>query len=56
MKSNIVKSLGMGLLLVGVAGLCFGTATYAPEIDGATAGNAVALLTGAILVVRGRKS
>ena len=53
MKSVFVKSLGMGLLLVGVASFCF--ATPVPEIDGASAGNALALLAGVMLVIRGRK-
>lgn len=53
MKSTIFKSLGIGLLLVGVSSFCFATAV--PEIDGASAGNALALLAGAMLVIRGRK-
>lgn len=54
MKSGLLKSLGMGLLLVGVASFCFGTA-LGPEIDGAGAANALALLGGVVLVIRGRK-
>lgn len=53
MKTTLFKSLGMGLLLIGVASFCFGYVT--PEIDGATAGNALALLGGVMLVIRGRK-
>lgn len=53
MKSTLFKSLGMGMLLVGVASLCLGSAV--PEIDGAGAVNALALLSGVVLVVRGRK-
>jgi hypothetical protein len=53
-KSTLFKSLGMGLLLVGVASFCFGAAV-GPEIDGAGAANALALLGGVMLVIRGRK-
>jgi len=53
MKSAVLKTLGMALLVAGVAGLC--QATAVPEIDGATAGNALALLGGILLVIRSRK-
>lgn len=53
MKSMFFKSLGMGLLLIGVSSFCF--ATPVPEIDGASAANALALLGGVMLVIRGRK-
>lgn len=55
MNSILFKSLGMGMLLVGVASLCSAVATVVPEIDGAGAVNALALLAGVMLVVRGRK-
>lgn len=54
MKSTFYKSLGMGMLLIGVASLCLGIPA-APEIDGASAVNALALLSGVMLVIRGRK-
>ena len=54
MKSGLIKTLGMGLLLVGVSSYCF-AAAVAPEIDGASAANALALLGGVMLVIRGRK-
>jgi hypothetical protein len=54
MKSVLVNSLGMGLILVGASSFCFGTA-IGPEIDGAGAANALALLAGVMLVIRGRK-
>lgn len=54
MRSALAKSLGMGLLLVGAASFCFAV-PVGPEIDGATAGNALALLAGVMLVIRGRK-
>jgi len=58
MKSSILKTAGMALLLVGVAGLCMAQQLdcRVPEIDASTAGNALALLGGAVLMIRGRKS
>jgi len=47
------KTLGMLLLLVG-ASTC-AMATVSPEIDPASAGSAVALVSGAILIIRSRK-
>jgi len=46
------KTLGMLLLMVGAAVCC--TAAV-PEIDPATGGSAIALVAGALLVIRGRK-
>jgi len=48
-----MKILGMAFLLVAVSGLALATAV--PEIDPGTAGSALALLTGALLVIRGRR-
>jgi hypothetical protein len=42
----------MFLLIVGVSGFALATPP-APEIDPGTAGNALALLAGALLVIRG---
>ena len=47
------KTLGMLLLMVGIAGCCM--AAPVPEIDPATGGSAIALVAGALLVIRGRK-
>jgi hypothetical protein len=55
MKSSILRTLGIALLVAGVAGLCQATPLATPEIDGATAGNALALLGGILLVIRSRK-
>jgi len=44
----------MALLLVGISGFALAV-TLVPEIDGGSAGSAIALLTGALLVIRGRK-
>jgi hypothetical protein len=48
-----MKIVGMILLLVGSAG--FAMATIAPEIDPGSATTALALLSGAVLVIRGRR-
>ena len=53
MKSTIIKAAGMALLLVGIGGALFATAV--PEIDAASAGNALALFGGVLLVMRSRK-
>jgi len=48
-----VKLLGTVLLFIGVGGAAFATAV--PEISPASAGSAIALISGAVLVMRGRK-
>ena len=53
-KSTIMKAAGMALLLVGI-GSVLSAVTPVPEIDGATAGNALALFGGVLLVMRSRK-
>ena len=50
-----MKSIGMVLILVGLAGFAVAGTTAAPEISPATGVGAVALLSGAILVIRGRR-
>ena len=52
---NIMKITGMVLLAVGLSSACFATPPSAPEIDPASCANALALLTGALLIVRGRR-
>lgn len=50
-----MRILGWTMLLLGMAGSAMaGVAT--PEIDGASAGAAVALLSGGILVLRARRA
>ena len=49
-----MKILGLTMLLIGVAGQAM-AGVLAPEIDGASAGAAVALLSGGILVLRARR-
>jgi hypothetical protein len=55
MKSTIMKATGIALLLAGVGGLLIAVPVGAPEIDAASAGNAIALLGGAVLLIRNRK-
>ena len=50
----MTKTIGLMLLFIGVAGLAGATAAV-PEIDAGTGGSALALLSGVLLVVRGRK-
>jgi hypothetical protein len=62
MKS-LTKVAGIALLLAGMGGLLLaqsqncipGVPCGVPEIDAASAGSALALLGGAVLLIRGRK-
>ena len=49
------RLLGMLALIAGAASCSMAAITTAPEIDPATGGSAIALVTGALLIVRGRK-
>ena len=49
-----MKAAGMILLGIGLASLALAQ-QRTPEIDAASAGNALALLGGALLIIRGRK-
>jgi hypothetical protein len=51
----VTKVLGMVLLLIGVSGLALAVAAV-PEIDPSSGGSALALLSGALLVIRGRRN
>jgi hypothetical protein len=54
MKNVLMKAVGM--VLLGIAVASWGLAQVAtPEIDPASGINAVALLAGAVLLIRGRK-
>ena len=48
------RIVGMTLILVGAAAVAMATQA-GPEIDPGSAGSALALLTGAALVIRGRR-
>lgn len=54
MKNGVLKIAGLMLLGIGVSGVCAAAFT-APEIDPASGANALALLTGALLIIRGRR-
>jgi len=49
------KLLGLGLLLLGAASFALAGPVAAPEIDGASASSAIALLSGSLLVLRSRR-
>lgn len=51
--NKMMKIAGIALVAVGVSGTCFAIGT--PEIDPASGANALALLTGALLIIRGRR-
>ena len=55
MRNMTIKIAGMFLLGIGVAGLGLAQVQGVPEIDAATGINALALLSGAVLVIRSRK-
>ncbi|HEY7392793.1 MAG TPA: hypothetical protein VH640_30010 [Bryobacteraceae bacterium] len=47
--------VAVALLLMGVTGAAFSAVTAVPEIDAGSAVNALALISGAVLVIRGRR-
>ena len=49
------KFIGFSLLLMGAASFVLATPVAAPEIDGASATTAIALLSGSLLVLRSRR-
>jgi hypothetical protein len=49
-----MKVLGITLLLVGMAGILAADTPPVPEIDPGSAGSAIALLSGALLVLKSR--
>ena len=51
---RLTKLAGIALLALGVAGACVASVGV-PEIDAASGVNVLALLAGAVLVIRGRK-
>jgi len=52
----MLKTIGVMMLLVGAAGSAMAGFVAVPEIDSASAAGALALLSGALLVIRGRRS
>ncbi len=53
-KTMLLKLSGLALLIIGVASVVSAT-PVGPEIDAATGANALALLSGALLIIRSRK-
>ncbi len=53
MRTTALKIAGIALLVAGASASCFALAT--PEIDAATGANALALVTGALLIIRSRR-
>ncbi len=51
----MTKFAACALLLIGIAGIAGATPVGAPEIDPASGMSALALLTGALLVIRSRR-
>ena len=51
----MTKTFGMMLIFLSLSGLAVAAAPVAPEIDPASVSSAVSLLTGALLVIRGRR-
>jgi hypothetical protein len=49
------KVLGLMLLVIGASAFAMGAVSIVPEIGAGSAGSAVALLSGALLVIRGRR-
>lgn len=54
MRNRLWKVGGIALLCIGVSSACFGAVTV-PEIDPASGASALALLTGALMIIRGRR-
>jgi hypothetical protein len=53
--NQAMKVAGMVLLSIGTASVCSAVAAAAPEIDPSSGANALAMLTGALLIIRGRR-
>jgi hypothetical protein len=52
----LLKTLvAVALLLIGVTGAAFARISSVPEIDAGSAVNALALISGTVLVIRGRR-
>jgi hypothetical protein len=55
-KHDIMRLLiGVTLLVIGTSAVALGTALGTPEIDPASAGSALALLAGALVIIQGRR-
>jgi uncharacterized membrane protein HdeD (DUF308 family) len=54
-RGSQMKILGVVLLLMGLGSLAFAGPATAPEVSPASAGGALTLLSGILLVMRGRR-
>jgi len=54
-KNTIMKVSGMVLVGISVAATCLAQGNSVPEIDAATGANAVALVAGALMILRSRR-
>ena len=54
-QKSMMKIAGMMLLIAGLAGFAFADPMPVPEVSAGSAGSALALLSGAMLVIRGRR-
>ena len=54
-KNTIMKVSGMVLIGIGAAATCMAQVQTAPEIDAATGANALALVAGALMILRSRR-
>jgi hypothetical protein len=50
-----MKIAGVALLLIGLGSAVYGGPATAPEVNPASAGSALALISGVVLVLRGRR-
>ena len=50
-----MKQFGFVVMILGCASFAFGSAVAAPEIDANSAVSAIALVSGGLLVLRGRR-
>jgi hypothetical protein len=55
MSNRIMKIAGIALVGIALSSVCLAAETVAPEIDPASGANAVALLAGALLLIRSRR-
>lgn len=54
-RRQFMKALGTLLIMLGTASFAFAGGSVVPEVDGNTAASAVALISGGLLVLRGRR-
>lgn len=55
MKKSVMRIAGIVCLVVGVGASCYAAVGAAPEIDPSTGANALALVSGVLLIIRSRR-